>query len=56
MDMAHLNFTEKIIMGVGSKTAKFMNVFSHEKSPLYGISPLYSESDTGGNHACYNML
>ena len=35
MDMAHPNFVEKTFIG-GSKTAKFVNVFSLESFPLYG--------------------
>ena len=34
--MAHPNFKEKTFAN-GSKTAKFMNVFSLESFPLYGI-------------------
>ena len=35
--MAHSNFEEKTFAG-GSKTAKFMNVFSLESFPLYGTA------------------
>ena len=36
--MAHPNFVEKTFTG-GSKTAKFVNAFSLESFPLYGIIP-----------------
>ena len=45
---AHPNFAEKTITG-GSKTAKFMNVFSLESFPLYSINQEKKRLQTKAN-------
>ena len=46
MGTARLNFVEKIFTG-GSKTAKFVNVFSLKSFALYGISGSLPVSSVG---------